>query len=118
LGLFVKFSLTERAMPCHGPGRQSPACHRGDQGLIPDFFTWHLSCSTWHLDRNLLLVLRFPLLVSFYQCCILIFALTLLLSEGQAVEPWETLKQNNTLSSIEDHWTEKYFDVASGLKDR
>jgi len=81
----------------------SPGCHRGDLGLIPDLFTWHLSCITWHWDRNLLLVLWFPLLVSFHQCCILFFALTLILSEGQAGEAWDTLKHNSSLSSIEDH---------------
>jgi len=75
-------------------------------------------------------VLCFPLLLSFAPSALFspvsiispmlytLFALTLLLSEGQVGEAWETLKQKNTLSSIEDRRTDKYFDVASGLKDR
>jgi hypothetical protein len=64
------------------------------------------------LVQAFLRLLRFtPLSVSFRHCSVLIFILTLLLSEGQGGEAWERTQQSGVLADTRVHWSGGYLDV-------
>ena len=65
---------------------QSQACHCGGHGSIAKHLRW----TKWQSQRFSSDCLDFSLVVSVSKCCILIFRLTVLSSEGQAGENLQT----------------------------
>ena len=61
---------------------------------------WRTQC---HFDRFFSQYFSFPPSVSLHQCCLIIFILILLLSEGQAGEAWAP-SNKTALFRISEHW--------------
>jgi hypothetical protein len=61
----------------------------------------------WHCNREICEYFRFPLLVSFHHCSILVFVCVLLLPEEPTGETCDPSK-NSALSETGEHWIGKY----------